>query len=136
LQRRTLSVSLYLLVLIISILLGSQNEVIIGVVLVINSGFLFLLGLLVAKAIIGSRQELIGLLNSNRYEHIIMPLALLWSLLMGRVVLFWSPAWGLLIIGALEPTAAVISLVWSSCTLGTLCFYSMHQSTPRNLTSE
>jgi len=125
-QKGVISVLLYLLVIIISIVLLSYGESIIGLIWVIIAVIIFIISFIITNVMVKDKLTLHHMIDPGNIEHIVMSIFLLIFLFIGRIIWFISPEIGTFLITQ-NPSYAAIALPMSSFAFGNIFAYSRFQ---------
>ena len=134
-KKGVVSVLLYIIVIIISILIGSEGILILGLFLTLIAGIIILVGFFMTNLEVQKRPRIHFLVNPSSIEHIIMPIFFLFSLYIGNIIWIFSPEIGAFIM-ALNSTYAVVALPPCSIALGGIISYFRFQASTVETTSE
>jgi len=124
-QKGTIGVFLYLLVIAISIIRGSYGTVIMGLIWIMTVGIIFLLSFIITNFTIKDRPELHSMFNPNINEHIIMPIGLLVLSFIPEIIWFFWPTVGSMLISISD--FFILAIILSSFPLGSIFAYTRYQ---------
>ena len=134
-KKGVVSVLLYIIVIILSILIGSEGIVILGLFLTLLAAIILLVGFFMTNLEVKNKPRIHFLVNPNSSEHIIMPIFFLFSLFIGNIIWLFSPEIGAFIM-FLNSMYAVVALPPCSIALGGIISYFRFQASTVETTSE
>lgn len=121
-QRGIVAILLYLVVIILSIILGSQGEIIMGLFYSIFAGILFFVAFFLINLEVKNKPSVHFLVDPNSIEHIVMPIFFLIYLFIGNIIWLFSPEIGTFIISQ-NYTYVAVALPLCSFSLGGIFSY-------------
>jgi hypothetical protein len=134
-KKGVVAVLLYIVVIILSILIGSEGILIVGLFLTLLAGIILIVGFIMANLEVKNKPRIHFLVNPSSNEHIVMPIFFLFSLYIGNIIWLFSPEIGAFIM-SLNSLYAVVALPPCSIALGGIISYFRFHASTVETTSE
>ena len=134
-KKGVISVLLYLIIIIISIILGSQEHVILGFMWIGFAGLSYLVGFFITNWGIKRNPEMHQSFSPNDKIHIIMPIVYLLTIFSGNIIWLFSPEIGGFMI-SINSMYLAIAVPFSSMALAEIFVYTRFHPTTDEISNK